>query len=1096
MWGIKGIKGAADFRQLRRLITIAFFFLIGLPGLSISLAQTGERGDTIQEFRIGVLATEGATRALEAWGPTAEYLTQAAEEASQPYRFMISPQTHDSMFDAIDAGELDMLLTDPAFFVATEVENGARPLLSKAHMWGDQAYDMTGALVFVRSDSTVRQLEQLEGRSVMAVARSDFAGWWLTEQELRKHRLDPQNMFSELVFSGGNEREVVYAVQSGLVDAGVIRAGVLEALAEQGAIDLGEFAAVSVMQHADFPFLVTTPLYPEWVLAALPSMPEPALTLIINSLLSVSPDAPESTIAAGAVWQAPQNYQPVHDLLISLRARPYENYFMQALTRIFKTYRLPILGLMVVILGSLAFLIYQLRRNIQLAEERKNVLQSEVRSKKFYRSAIEEHTVFCMLTKEGVISHVNDRFLKTSERTRSGLVNKPLTELLSEKDQSLLAQEILSSMEVGVPWAGPLMLNKEDGSAAWVQCTFIPVTSLSEELSEIAIVATDVTNTRKGASEARFQNTLELIQDQVVVMRPSTLELLHCNKAAEMRLVRNRIGGNWKGKKATDFITADDKEQLLMRAEAVIAGPQRRVTWEVDGKDGITYEISLEYAQPDQDEPRLIAIYRDISERKQAEKAKNEFIATVSHELRTPLTSMKGALGLALSGALGDMPEKMNKLITMADSNCDRLVMLINDILDLEKIEAGKMDFKMELLDLRELLDAALEANQFYAEKFGVSFRNDVHEPNQPYMTLGDKVRLRQVMDNLMSNAAKFSPKGAEIIVSLQNFNGRLRITVRDFGTGIPLASQPKIFEKFTQADSSDTRSKGGTGLGLSIAKLIVDNHKGNIFFVSDEGVGTEFFVDLPMVEGEEIVPIPKSEDEEVLPVFSELRIVDEAVETGDAAEGAINQLIDKLRAVSAELGIERGRVNAVQVARGRGVVSQSSVMSYLSATGRAMMTELVDGGLMDNREVMLLEMTLPTGGETAKLAASFALVHEWIAEVANTEDGAPKGAAMSGDGEVTDWASENGYTITPDPAEVSRLAGEDKFDLVALYDENDDTGVVSIYPLTDGDLPEGLPVTLIATKFEATSAERGVVSKFSSGDGGGRGRARRRSAS
>jgi hypothetical protein len=102
----------------------------------------------------------------------------------------------------------------------------------------------------------------------------------------------------------------------------------------------------------------------------------------------------------------------------------------------------------------------------------------------------------------------------------------------------------------------------------------------------------------------------------------------------------------------------------------------------------------------------------------------------------------------------------------------------------------------------------------------------------------------------------------------------------------------------------------------------------------------------------------------------------------------------------------------------------------------------------------------------------------------------------LSGDGEVTDWSSENGYTITPDPAEVSRLVGDDKFDLVALYGEHDDTGVVSIYPLTGGDLPEGLPVTLVATKFEATSAERGVVSKFSSGEGGGRGRARRRSAS
>lgn len=169
-------------------------------------------------------------------------------------------------------------------------------------------------------------------------------------------------------------------------------------------------------------------------------------------------------------------------------------------------------------------------------------------------------------------------------------------------------------------------------------------------LTEIAIVASDVTQTRSGVSEKRFNNALELIQDQVIVLRPGSYEMMYVNTSAEQLLITERMGGDWRGKKSSDFITADDFAALKMRAEATIAGPKRRVTWEVTGKYDVTYEISLEYVQPDQDEPRLVIIYRDISERKAVEKAKNEFIATVSHELRTPLTSMKGALGLATSG--------------------------------------------------------------------------------------------------------------------------------------------------------------------------------------------------------------------------------------------------------------------------------------------------------------------------------------------------------------------------------------------------------------------------------------------------------------
>ncbi|MDP9128606.1 MAG: PAS domain S-box protein, partial [Pseudomonadota bacterium] len=240
----------------------------------------------------------------------------------------------------------------------------------------------------------------------------------------------------------------------------------------------------------------------------------------------------------------------------------------------------------------------------------------------------------------------------------------------------------------------------------------------------------------------------------------------------------------------------------------------------------------------------FIAQIQDITERKEMDRMKGEFISIVSHELRTPLTSIRGSLGLIAGAMAKDLPEKVANLVNIAHKNSERLILLINDILDIDKIAAGQMRFDIKSEKLAPLMRQAIEANRAYAEKFGIEIKL---EPVSDLITLEtDANRFGQVMTNLISNAAKFSPRGSAVTVAALSENGKIRISVTDHGPGIPEEFRPRIFSKFSQADSSATREKGGTGLGLHITKQIVDYMGGIIGFDTVTGQGSTFWIDFP----------------------------------------------------------------------------------------------------------------------------------------------------------------------------------------------------------------------------------------------------------
>ena len=264
-------------------------------------------------------------------------------------------------------------------------------------------------------------------------------------------------------------------------------------------------------------------------------------------------------------------------------------------------------------------------------------------------------------------------------------------------------------------------------------------------------------------------------------------------------------------------------------------------------KDGETFPVDVALgAMTLPTGVHVVAIVRDISERRRMEQLKDEFVSTVSHELRTPLTSIAGSLGLLAGGMAGALPEKAARLIQIAQANSQRLVRLINDILDIEKIESGKLRLDMGPLDLRDIAQRSVEGVNGYADDLGVVLRLPEGEP---VGIRGDADRLIQVVTNLLSNALKFSPQGGEVRVTVDPENRVARLSVVDEGPGIPDAFRARIFSKFAQADGSDTRAKGGTGLGLAIAREIAERHGGRLWFESAEGQGATFHLDLPLAD-------------------------------------------------------------------------------------------------------------------------------------------------------------------------------------------------------------------------------------------------------
>ncbi len=386
------------------------------------------------------------------------------------------------------------------------------------------------------------------------------------------------------------------------------------------------------------------------------------------------------------------------------------------------------------------------------------------------------------------------------------------------------------------------------GETVWLESSKIPLISSKGAVVGVLCVFQDITQRKQSEldlvdSEKQLRTVVDTMADALIVFEEKG-QIHSFNYAAE------KIFGYFSEQVITRHIATlipELQSDDLLTESAQESGHVVGAHFKVNARrcNGENFPAELSVSAMETGGERLYTIVvRDITEQNRNERLKDAFVSTVSHELRTPLTSIRGSLGLVLGGVTGELPEKALGMLQLASNNTERLLLLINDILDIQKIEAGEVVVEMAQIEVGEVLATILANNQAYAMQYGVTFKLNVIDSE--LKVSADVGRLNQVISNLLSNAAKFSPKEGLVEVSAeQQGNEYVRISVADQGCGISLDFQDKLFDKFTQYDSSDVREKGGTGLGMTITKALVEKMGGEISYDTVEGEGTTFYVDL-----------------------------------------------------------------------------------------------------------------------------------------------------------------------------------------------------------------------------------------------------------
>jgi PAS domain S-box-containing protein len=472
------------------------------------------------------------------------------------------------------------------------------------------------------------------------------------------------------------------------------------------------------------------------------------------------------------------------------------------------------------------------------------------------KAALDAAAMISVADADGRILEANPLFCALSGYGVAELLGKSHRIVNSGHHPPAFFKNLWDTVRAGRVWRGEIRNRAKGGRLYWVDATIAPLLDREGWPTTFLSLQFDIT-ARKEAEAALRASEESLARAQAIAHLGSWDWALGTGRIVWSDEIFRIFGHEPRAFTPTyeGFMGAvhpEDRPSITAAvARALDGGPTYGVEHRIlrpDGSERVVVEQGEVFRDAEGRPLSMVGTVQDITERRAVDRLKREFVSTVSHELRTPLTAIKGSLGLLAGGVAGELPGLARELVATAQKNADRLLILINDILDLEKVETGRMAFDLRDLPLHPLLLQALEDLKGYALGLDVACGLDPAPADLLAARVSvDEGRLLQVFGNLLSNAVKFSPPGGQVRVRLLRAAQRLRVEVQNAGPEIPPHFRERIFHKFAQADGSDSRQRGGTGLGLSIAKALVERMGGLIGFTSEPG-RTIFFFELPEV--------------------------------------------------------------------------------------------------------------------------------------------------------------------------------------------------------------------------------------------------------
>lgn len=737
---------------------------------------------------IGVLALRGADHAVQSWTPTADYLTQSIPG----YRFVIVPITLDTTGAIIESDGIDFVLTNPAHYIDLEVTYGVTRILTLKKKLFGAPFTRFGSVVFTRAGrDDISSFNDLVGKSFLGVHEDAFGGWWMALREFKAIGIEPKSDFSSLGFSGGSHDDVVQRVLLGEVDAGTVRTGILERMAKDGEIDLSKVKILGSRNEKNFPLVVSTQLYPEWPLSTLPNVNETLAQEVVLALLQLEPTHPAAVAAQSFGWTVPLDYHTVDDLMRELKVGHYTVSKVLPWSEVLRTYWKWIAGatsvLLIFVIGF--FVIYTLYRRLKSSQ---NQLVKEVGERRAAES-------------ESALQASRIHALYEVSSMPSSSVDEQLDRLL-EVGRSLLGMEMGRLCEIDgvsnttINVVAPASFGISVGMVRPLDKTFCHLPYVDEREFSIHHV---------GNSEMRTVPAYVASKLEAYVATPIWVN----NKKF------GTINFSSRTPKAKPFTDSEiDLVRLMGRWAGVVV--ERRIAEEAD--------VAKQAAEV-------------------ASRTKGQFIANLSHEFRTPLNAILG-----YSEMLVDETEELDLAAIKGDvkkiqAAGKHLLNLVNNVLDLSKIEAGKMEVDSEKVLLDALID---DISSTVAPLVKINGNEWVMKNNADFIAIEvDVTKVRQVLLNVISNAAKFTKQGrVSFLIDRHSERGVdwIQFSVSDTGIGMSDEQTAKIFEEYAQAEGSTMRRFGGTGLGLAISKGFCRVMGGDISVTSELGKGATFKVRLP----------------------------------------------------------------------------------------------------------------------------------------------------------------------------------------------------------------------------------------------------------